>query len=572
MTTDIRLKLEFLCGKQIAELNQSYFLGKEATSQTDTINASFILGSILSYSTFDSKWLPASFAGTPSVDQVYMRAPKNKVWYTPISFAGSDTEALTGLTTNNRNLAGLTKDVFLNFTNLLKEGGILAGTRTINTYTTSRSEVSVFANLLDLLNTMRVTYNVLGEKSFAMFRNALQKGERQIKAPVPTYELEKDGNGKVHYKTESSMTVIKSYVEKIIPNIGNLDASTTNLDAIRRILFGYELMIHVYIAAKLVNALSYDSINNTVTGPSSTNILNLLNSTIKQIRDYNDAVYKKSGVGSVGQLNDLLEERIQQYNRSKASIEEINKELDDLKLGVTLEGNNVESNKSFFKRSNVIFVTFATVCIVCAIMLLAAQQGLLSQNVATNKIIALSVMGIAVVSLVVIYILNNNYVYEPFVDPTANTLNNFIMVYTNQALDAFTEYVSNSLYLAMVINTYKRYGDISHSISKEQNYYSNTSMFLKQNQDTLQSMQVDSYRKGKVLQYRVYLLLQVLITLSLASVITLYSSNPNMKAIVGVTAILVLIWVYFYILNTQRLVHTDATKIYWGQPLITEDM
>jgi len=36
----------------------------------------------------------------------------------------------------------------------------------------------------------------------------------------------------------------------------------------------------------------------------------------------------------------------------------------------------------------------------------------------------------------------------------------------------------------------------------------------------------------------------------------------------GIALLLVLFAIYLYIMNTENLVHTDAKKLYWGQPSI----
>jgi len=101
-------------------------------------------------------------------------------------------------------------------------------------------------------------------------------------------------------------------------------------------------------------------------------------------------------------------------------------------------------------------------------------------------------------------------------------------------------------------------------MSKEFNYYDSLTTQLKQSKEKLNSAQVQDYRTAKVLQYRVYLFLQILMIVSLVVLINLYVGTNNY--LLAFMVFLVLFMVYMYILNTQNLVHTDATKLYWDQP------
>jgi len=78
-------------------------------------------------------------------------------------------------------------------------------------------------------------------------------------------------NGAITYATLTGSANITPIVITLIPNITKLDHSSSNLLAIRRVLLGYECMIHAYLALHIFNASG---------GTSKTEVQRLVNGTI----------------------------------------------------------------------------------------------------------------------------------------------------------------------------------------------------------------------------------------------------------------------------------------------------
>jgi len=154
---------------------------------------------------------------------------------------------------------------------------------------------------------------------------------------------------------------------------------------------------------------------------------------------------------------------------------------------------------------------------------------------------------------------SKNYLTEPFAG--GNQRNE---LYQESFIEQSNKYLENTIYISLLVATYNRYGDISHAMNKEEYYYSGINHQLNLRKNELVDKYTVDYHVSKVLQYRIYLLLQILIILSVFINIGLYTGFTNVLLVFMM--FLILFVLYMYIVNANNLVHTDATKLYWGQP------
>ena len=201
-TEDILKTLKLLCKREISENNQSYILGKSASG----IQNNEIMN-IIDYDTFKSKWI--------ATDKI-VNTDSSKL-LANIRFK------LTGREWSNNPISKYSRSDIINFSKILNEDFMkIIGNES-------------FISILDLLNTIRLTYNILESSIFGNFKAILLSNETTLQVGIPVYEL--DENDKYYVLTDKN--IIKSKIEKIIPNISTLTTNTTNIDVIRRILHGY---------------------------------------------------------------------------------------------------------------------------------------------------------------------------------------------------------------------------------------------------------------------------------------------------------------------------------------------
>jgi hypothetical protein len=131
-------------------------------------------------------------------------------------------------------------------------------------------------------------------------------------------------------------------------------------------------------------------------------------------------------------------------------------------------------------------------------------------------------------------------------------------------INSFNTYLEHTTNIALLVDNYKRYGDITNAAKKEAYFYDGVNSQLKLRKETLHDKQTQEYRSAKVTQYRIYMLLQILLAVSIFVFIGLYT-GPN-SIVLTLMIITVIIIVYMYMITTNNLVFTDATKLYWGHP------
>jgi len=179
---------------------------------------------------------------------------------------------------------------------------------------------------------------------------------------------------------------------------------------------------------------------------------------------------------------------------------------------------------------------------------------------ATKQKATVAITGFSLLLLVLAFMVNKFVVIEPFQSYTTANL------YSDIALQVFSEYLGHTINVVRLIDTYRSYGEIATSINKEKSYYQNVSNELNINKGTLNAVQAERYRQAKILRFRTYLFIQILITLSFLMLVLSYQFNI---LYIVLAAFIILVWVYFYILNTNNLVRTDARKLYWNPPVMT---
>ena len=396
---------------------------------------------------------------------------------------------------------------------------------------------------LDLLNSFTAAYNFLNPQNFA------------------TYKTNDDGVSIKDYKG-TALTVAKKTGNRstgtgydIVNKVLNVDAITNDTttarpDAIRRVFLGYIYLIEIYIAA-------YMHEKNTNSADYTTK--NILETCIKKFIKLNEAMYDTTTTAGIGKLYKGLEQRMSDYKTSKNQLNTLATSIDKTKSGITLEQNYINSHTSFLKSNQTSFYLFMTIFLVLLAVLLYTYYGSMSKG-AKQKVMAL-VSGLSLIILVLAFLTYKYVVLEPFEQNTITTTRTGL--YTDIALGVFSEYLTNTINVLRLLDTYRSYGEIAQSIAKEKNYYTNVADELKLNKGELNSVQANRLREGKILRYRTYLFIQILITLSFLMLLLTYQYNI---LYIIIAAFIILVWVYFYVFNVNNLVRTDPKKFYWGQP------
>lgn len=530
---NIERNLEYISNTYIQPEQRNSFLGEKKDES--------LIKDLLDYDTFKNNWLNTGLTTLPNdlLNNVYF---KKTNWVNGNTFySGSDTNNKLTLDTYTYN-----NDVSsINFSKIVSTVQS-AGNKTLNKI---EQGTSSFNNLLDLLNAIRVTYNILEPAMYKKFVEGTL-------TTLSTYELNSTNNGYVQLtgtQTTTVITAITSYTDKILNNFQTLDLSKTNVDAVRRILLGYECMIHIYIAMFLYENSSDDD---------KTFCKNLLETCISYFNQFNLNIFDNTTTTGLNVLYSGLEDRIKTYQNSKSEINSLNENLQKVKTDIQIEKNYIDSHSKYYTNNQIVFYLVTILFLILLVVLLFNNAiGISDESI--RQQIPFAILIVSIILLILVYLTTRFIIREPFVATDTD-----IPTYNVLSLKVFDEYITHTVNIIRVIQTYRGYGDISYAIRKEQHYYTGLESQLEQNKDALYSIQTEKYRQASILRYRVFLFIQILLTLSIYMVLANY--NPafsNINITLGViAAFTMLFWVYLYLVNINNLVRTDPRKLYWGQP------
>jgi len=141
--------------------------------------------------------------------------------------------------------------------------------------------------------------------------------------------------------------------------------------------------------------------------------------------------------------------------------------------------------------------------------------------------------------------------------------------YENAFKKQVSDYLSNTIYLALLLQSHKAYGNVNFSMEKEQRFYTDVIDQIdtqgKKVRDTSGLLRLDQITE----RARMTLALSVLIIVTSASfaVMLLRLRFPGLiPFVLIVAAVLIASSLFFYVMDTNARVRTNGSQRYWQQP------
>lgn len=537
---DVRRSLDYINNAFIGDPEvQNVFLGKDATVVGTEVNTKKFVDYITDYTSFKNNFLPSLTANSTALNtlysQVQVKRRETNAW---VNLMGSEllpsnpnTITATSIYTDQRTFDA-THDITFRYVASISTPQVTLGTP---------------MSVLELLNSLAAAYNFLDAAKFKDFKTGRQVTVKDYQGNTVNIISEViPPNPPPQAGTTNNIAMVNKVLN--IDAISS-DTTTARTDVVRRLFLGYIYLIEVYIALAMYE-------KNTDTNNFATK--NIVESCIKKFIRLNENMYETTTQDGVGKLYEGLEKRMQDYKDSKATLNNLSSEINEVKSGIRKEQNAIDSHTNYLANSQTVFYVFTTLFLVMAVLLVYIFYS--PMQAATKQKATVAITGFSLLLLVLAFMVNKFVVIEPFQSYTTANL------YSDIALQVFSEYLGHTINVVRLIDTYRSYGEIATSINKEKSYYQNVSNELNINKGTLNAVQAERYRQAKILRFRTYLFIQILITLSFLMLVLSYQFNI---LYIVLAAFIILVWVYFYILNTNNLVRTDARKLYWNPPVMT---
>ncbi len=405
----------------------------------------------------------------------------------------------------------------------------------------------------------------------------------------------------------------------------------TNLFVLRRLLYLYELMANFYIAVnvmlKYYNAqlpsytaadrdaekaaalTAYNAINNDTTktqtekdtakttydaavaeadrkyttdqsnrGKRATmsNVVNLNYSALKYFNE-NMISSSTSNPNAITRLTKVMNNRANAFKKTSQDITVMDTQLMEGKQTLKTRVESVHSQQKQNQKVK-LFMLVSLVMLIAiggagAIAIMAPleekQRTILALGVVCGGIVVSTLLNLVYNTNVegfqgVALVNPNNLALGTAESNLANTAGNATIWILSQA----SLYLSNTIYLALTLQSYATYGNINHTLNKEKNYYVNRLDTLERTNvrvgelGNLSRLEKNNNRSKMV--YFIFLMVVVSIT---AGLLVFTRDMSGMKNVVLIGAgVILLIGTMMFIIDTSGRVRTKGDQYYWGKP------
>lgn len=566
---DLREKFKFINDYFINENIQTLLTGKNAINNENHINS--FLEDLLSYNRFTDTQSPFKSFSTVDINTLLggiLIKKANASNYNIINFKNIDINNSSNWRISNDSNPDDILTSSYNFTPILKNN-------TTKGYANFKraeinSEAGTMLSLLELLNTLRVTYNMLESEMLYHYIAKKTYNNKLLDKPILMYSMNKMDNGEYTNETINSIETIENMVKPIV-DLEKLRKyiDTSRVEAIRRLVLLYEMIIHKYLSLYLLEKATVNTVKDDIS--ARVIMYDICYDIIKQIIARNNAIGKIGG--DVYKLMKDMQKRISTYKYNKGNIEKENTELIQNKEDIVIEKNVLDTSNKYSKKSNTILyfylVTSLTIIASSIYMLYSPNVPYAIKKMVVSIFVAVSILLFIIMQIIKRFMLTENFIVSPNVSrKEINTTNN-LDIYKNTLLTTLNEemlkYLNNTINVVSFMESYKTYGNINYSMNKEYQYYKNLNDILAIDKNKMDQANRVNYYNSYVTRYRIYFFITLLLTITILSLLSIYApAGQDFFTILGIVILIII--TYLYIVNVNNLVRTDGKKLYWGHP------
>lgn len=391
-----------------------------------------------------------------------------------------------------------------------------------------------------------------------------------------------------HNKTWTKLLITNFSVTSVLSgesaagNPGAIFAPETDLFVVRRLLLLYTLMSNFYIAMT-----AYDRMYVAGSTAEPATARNLLSLTYQNITELNRNTIRSGDLADnsdgISNISKLVNERTRDFYSMGANLNTLSEKTTDNKIMLRDDLQRMATTGAVKERSQ--RYSMATIAIALVIVLgltlvfVTPSSPLVKVTGTAAVLVAAIILNLAITKL---YAGN---VAETFgTDPpgalvyslpaypggldTSNKLS-IIQYYESSFMKEVSEYLGNTIYLSLLLQSHKAYGNINFSMKKEERYFTDAVDQMetqrKKVRDTSGLLRLDQITE----RARMTLTLSVLIIVSAASfaVMLLRLRFPGLiPFVLIVAAVLLASALFFYVMDTNARVRTNGAQRYWQQP------
>ena len=435
------------------------------------------------------------------------------------------------------------------------------------------------SDLLKELNKVMNAYSFLTEKGITLYRSG--------NAPVPIE------NYLVNAQNITETTVnpadlnssnppdnsTSKNIKDVIGSVSQFDFLNNDVFMIRRLLLMHVLLSNIYISMWLYEKNTNDT--------HSTNYLKNISNTANILINLNKN-FSPSSDGSTSSNNSIinnLRKSINTYKNNTQTIDDVNRNVQDIKMSLISEDNIYNSGTVARRRTTRYeWITFAVYSIALLAIIAIAVYPL-------DKKIKLAILGgilaIMIVAALILYGLigkrmegfvgskeegfANYYLINPSTFTTGQqniNKENLLNIYNNAFLSQANDYLNITLYLGVILQSSKTYGGINSTIQREISHY-------KQLQDMLGNTS-NKYKEATSLtrldtitstaRSRFFIYIGLTLALAIIAYVLVGDNIVYQPYIFAVAGLLIVLNILGYMYTISKHVRRDPSKFYWDRP------
>lgn len=431
------------------------------------------------------------------------------------------------------------------------------------------SKVLKDGKLLTALNNMRKVYSLLDPLVYNVYRAKIANPSYTASFKVQQYSVDTTNQTELEINNNVKMDQIKTCVNTVlrIPTDSGLIIDS-DVVAIRRILRLHELMANINIALFLYNQ-NYSKQNSTF----CLNLYNLCANTLLYANKTMTRDIKTNPSESVPDIALKLKQRANVYKEDTVAIDTLDTITADQRMTMRTENEKLENRRS--KEQTSIRLMYATlvVTILTGLISLGAWFAPLEK---TQKLAVIAIaFAVGLIVTVILHIVYNKQV-EGFQDGTQNpsptdtnlgvvTILNTIQSMQNAQFTQASDYVINTVQLAMMLTTFRTYGAINQMMLKERAFYTDRAVQMDNTNTKLTTASDALFLQQSIEKARIMFFISLMVVICL-TVIALVAFPQTKNIILGVAAVLIFMMTFAYVMDTSGRVNTSGQKFYWSKP------
>lgn len=312
------------------------------------------------------------------------------------------------------------------------------------------------------------------------------------------------------------------------------------------------------------------------------NLVNLNYSALKYFNE-NMIASTKANPNAITRITKVMNQRANNFKKTSEDITTLDSMLVESKQTMKMRMENVTAQQKKGKKVKlfmyITLVMMITIAGAAAIAIMAPleekQRIMLSLGVVSGGIVVSTILNLVYNTKIEGFQAADVGAGVALIDPNnlagGVTTANLNKVGANASIWILSQaslYLSNTIYLALTLQSYATYGNINHTLNKERKYFAYRLRTMDRTNERIgQLADMSKLEKNNARSKMVYFIFIIVLVSITTGLLVLTKDIQGMKNVVLIGAgIMLLIGTTMFLMETSGRVRTSGDQYYWGKP------